>query len=109
VALAAPFDRATARARFETALAIDPTFAECQGSLAVIDILDGKVAEGRERATVALRLDRGSFSGALAQVLLAAGDGNADRARQIFDTALTTPIDGSGRTIAQSLAKMAMR
>lgn len=102
-------DRATARARFETALAIDPTFAECQGSLAVVDILDGKVAEGRERAAVALRLDRRSFSAALAQVLLAAGDGNPDRARQIFETALTTPMDGSGRTIAQSLAKMGMR
>ena len=55
-----PRDR---RARFETALAIDPTFAESQGSLAVIDILDGNVAARSERATVALRLDRAMLLG----------------------------------------------
>lgn len=101
-------DRVTARARFETALAIDPNFAECQGSLAVVDILDGRVAEGRERASVALRLDRESYSTALALTLLATGDGNAERARKIFETALTAPIDDSGRTIAQSMAWMGM-
>jgi tetratricopeptide (TPR) repeat protein len=101
-------DRVAARARFETALAIDPNFAECQGSLAVVDILDGRVAEGRERASVAMRLDRESASTALAMALLATGDGNAERARRIFETALTTPIDDSGRTIAQSMARMGM-
>lgn len=102
-------DRVRAHERFATALAIDPNFAECQGSLAVVDILDGNVAEGRERATVALRLDRQCFSGALAQTLLAAGDGRADRARAIFDAALTMPIDASGRTIAQSLARIGLK
>ena len=101
-------DRTSARARFETALGIDPTFAECQGSLAVIDILDGDVAEGRERASVAIRLDRRCSSAALAQTLLAAGDGDPARAQRIFETALGTPIDESGRTIAQALARMGM-
>ena len=102
-------DRITARGRFEHALAIDPTFAECQGSLAVIDVLEGNIAEGRERATVAFKLDRDCFSASLAQVLLAAGDGNPARAQRIFETALTTPVDAGGRTIAQSLAKLGMR
>ncbi|MGK6317894.1 tetratricopeptide repeat protein [Sphingomonas sp. DT-204] len=101
-------DRTTARKRFETALEIDPAFAETQGSLAVLDVLDGRIAEARERATVALRLDRQSYSAALAQTLLAAGDGDRERARRIFETALTTPIDGSGRTIAQALARMGL-
>ena len=101
-------DRTAARKRFATALEIDPTFAETQGSLAVLDILDGKVAEGRECATVALRLDRQSHSAALAQMLLAAGDGDQKRAQRIFETALTTPIDDTGRTIAQALARIGL-
>ena len=102
-------DRSTARARFETALALDPTFAESQGSLAVVDLLEGKVEEAERRSEIALRLDRHSYSAALARALLAAGSGRPEDARRIFDFALSTPIDDSGRTIAQALATMGLR
>ena len=101
-------DLATARARFEHALDIDPNFAETHGSLAVLDALAGDMNSARERATVALRLDRESFSAALAMTLLTAAAGNPGASQEIFHRALHTPIDGTNRTIAQSLARMGM-
>lgn len=102
-------DLATAKARFETALALDDTFAEAQGSIAVIELLEGHIEESRRRTEVALRLDRKSFSAAFASMLLAAGDGDTDKAKRIFDIAVNAPIDGSGRTVAQSLARLGTR
>jgi tetratricopeptide (TPR) repeat protein len=102
-------DFGTARARFETARALDDSFSEAQGSLAVMDLLAGRVEEAQRGIVVALRLDRQSFSGALGAMLLAAGAGDTEKARRIFETALRTPIDGSGRTVAQSLARLASR
>lgn len=101
-------DFTTARERFETALELDPTFAETHGSLAVLDILEGDPEKGRERSNVALRLDRNCYSAALARVLLASAGGDADSARRIFETAIQTPVDGSGRTIAQALARIGL-
>lgn len=98
-------DLAASRARFETALAIDPTFAETHGSLAVLDILAGDLDKGRERSDVALRLDRQCYSAALARTLLASAGGDEASARRIFETAINTPVDASGRTIAQALAR----
>jgi tetratricopeptide (TPR) repeat protein len=101
-------DLASARARFETALAIDDTFAETHGSLAVLDLLEGNVEGAREKSEVALRLDRQCYSAALARSLLAAGAGDEKTARRIYDAAINTPVDGSGRTIGQALAKLGM-
>ena len=101
-------DMAAARARFETALALDDTFAESHGSLAVLDLLEGNAEGARERSEIALRLDRQCYSAALARSLLAAGAGDQATARRIYETALNAPIDGSGRTIAQALAKLGM-
>lgn len=99
-------DAATSRQRFEHALALDPTFAETHGSLAVLDLLSGDIAAARERAKVATRLDRQSYSAALAQAMLSAGDGDAEKSRAIIERALHTPLDGTGRTLAQALARM---
>ncbi|MEI9851963.1 MAG: tetratricopeptide repeat protein [Sphingomonas sp.] len=102
-------DTAAARERFERACALDDAFAEAQGSLAVVDLLDGRIDEAKRRTAVALRLDRQCFSGALAAMLLAAGAGDGDKAKRIFETALDTPTGDGGRTIAQSLARLASR
>ncbi|MFA6114569.1 MAG: tetratricopeptide repeat protein [Sphingomonas sp.] len=101
-------DQVTSRARFDHALELDPTFAETHGSLAVLDLLAGDLEEARRKSDVALRLDRQCYSAALAKSLLAASDGNHETARRIFEHAARTPIDGSGRTIGQALAKMGM-
>jgi tetratricopeptide (TPR) repeat protein len=101
-------DLVSARARFETALELDDTFAESHGSLAVIDLLEGNVEGAREKSEIALRLDRQCYSAALARSLLAAGAGDQATAQRIYDAAVNTPIDGSGRTIGQALAKLGM-
>jgi len=101
-------DMAAARARFETALRLDDTFAETHGSLAVLDLLEGNAEGAREKSEIALRLDRQCYSAALARSLLAAGAGDQATARRIYEVAVNTPIDGSGRTIGQALARLGM-
>jgi Tfp pilus assembly protein PilF len=101
-------DVPTARARFETALALDDSFAETHGSLAVLDVLAGNVEEAKRKSEIALRLDRQCYSAALARSLLAASKGDQETARRIFERAASTPIDASGRTIGQALARMGL-
>lgn len=101
-------DLASARARFETALELDDTFAETHGSLAVLDLLEGNVEGAREKSEIALRLDRQCYSAALARSLLAAGAGDEATARRIYEAAVNAPIDDSGRTIGQALARLGM-
>lgn len=98
-------DLETGKSRFEHALALDDRFAETQGSLAVVAILEGRIEEAKRRAAIASRLDRESFSTALAAMLIAAGEGDPERARKIFESALRAPIDGDNRTFAQALAQ----
>jgi tetratricopeptide (TPR) repeat protein len=97
-------DYQTSRARFETALSIDDTFAETHGALAVLDIVEGKLESGRRRADVAQRLDRNSFGGALARSLLLSAGGDPAAARRVIDLAMNVPIGSGGRTLAQALA-----
>lgn len=99
----------TARLRFEHALSLDDSFAESHGSLAALDVLEGKLDEARRNVVIAKRLDRASFSAALAEMLLAAGAGDAETSRRIFEAALATPLDASGRTLAQSFARLGAR
>ncbi|QNA82943.1 tetratricopeptide repeat protein [Sphingomonas sp. So64.6b] len=101
-------DTITSRARFEAAMALDATFAETHGSLAVLDLLGGDIAEATRKSDIALRLDRKCYSAALAKSLIAASGGDQVTARRIFDHAARTPIGESGRTIGQALAKMGL-
>ena len=86
---------------------LDDTFAEAHGSLAAIDAMEGKAESARQHLEVALRLDRNSFSAALAGVLLASSDGDGDRARRIFEMALKQPIM-PGKTLGAALAGIAL-
>lgn len=99
-------DRNTARERFEHALALDDTFAESHGSLAVLAALEGEAAEAERGAEVARRLDRGSFSAALARVLLASGSGDQALAGKIIERAVREPVGTSGRTLLDVIARM---
>ncbi|MEH3040404.1 MAG: hypothetical protein PGN21_10125 [Sphingomonas paucimobilis] len=96
-------DHATARDRFDHALTLDDNFAEAHGALGVLDLLAGDTTSARRRIAVATRLDRDCFAAALGQVLIAQGEGNADRVQAILATALHAPIDDSGRTLAQAM------
>jgi tetratricopeptide (TPR) repeat protein len=96
---------AAARAAFERALALDNNFAESHGSLAVMAILEGKQEDAKRLTQIAMRLDKHSFSAALAQSLLLQAQGEPELAARIIDRALNTPIDADGSTIAHAIAK----
>jgi Tfp pilus assembly protein PilF len=102
-------DLVRARQRFETAVAVDGTFAEAQGGLAVIDVIEGRLDEGRRRAQTALRLDRMCFSGVLARSLLLEAEGETAAAERLRNAALNVPVGPSGQTIAQMAALLGAR
>jgi len=102
-------DFVRARQRFETAIAVDDTFAEAHGGLAVIDVLEKRFDEARRGARTALRLDRECFSGVLARSLLLEAEGDSTAAGRLRQAALETPVGPSGQTIAQMAAMLAAR
>ena len=102
-------DLETSKSRFEAALALDANFSESHGSLAVIDVVQNRPVEARRRIRTALGLDQKCFSAILAQTLLLSAQGQPDQARALFDKALHTPMDNTGRTISQSLSRLGLK
>jgi len=98
-------DLAAARAGFERALALDERFAQAQGGLAVVELTEGRIAEGKRRTQLALRLDRHCLSAIFAKMMLLTQQGRGDIADRIRDAALHRPIDASGRTLAQEVIR----
>ena len=94
------------RVRFETALAIDPTFSETHGSLAVISIMSGKIIEAERLVKTAFGLDRKCFSAALAKSLLASADGHEKAAKKLLERAFETTIGKDGRTLGEALLSL---
>lgn len=101
-------DVQTAKERFETAMNLDHNFAESHGALAVIDVLDGNLEKARKAVRTAIGLDKNCFSAILAQSLIISSQGKPDVAKAILDRGLNTPIDDSGRNLAQSMVKMGL-
>lgn len=102
-------EMAIARQRFERALALDDTFGEAHGGLAVLAVTQGRTDEATHRADVALRLDRKGLGGTLAQTLLLELKGDSATAERMRDIALNRPVGMGGQTIAQRLALAAGR
>ncbi|WP_426000359.1 tetratricopeptide repeat protein [Caulobacter sp. DWR1-3-2b1] len=102
-------DLDSSRTRFEAALALDETFSEAHGGLAVIDLLQGAADSAEQRARRAMRLDRAGFGGALATSMLADQRGDAQTAQRIRETALNAPAGPGGRTILQSMSSIGAR
>lgn len=94
-----------ARRRFETALAHDDSFGEAQGSLAVVELLQGEAASAQRRIAVARRLDRRAFSASLAAMLWEQSHGHPEKAERILQSALQQPIMPDGTTLTHALVK----
>lgn len=99
-------DRSAAKARFVRARDLDPTFAEAHGSLAVMDLLEGRPHDAERSLRIARGLDRQCFSSALGDTLLATARNDSALAEAIFRRALKAPIDDSGRTVGTALTKL---
>jgi tetratricopeptide (TPR) repeat protein len=102
-------DLGSAREVFERTLALDPTFSESHGSLGVVEFMEGNIDVAKSLASRALRLDRESFSGALLTSTLLSGAGKTEDGTRIFERALTTPIDATGRTLLDAMVRMGIR
>ncbi len=63
-------DLSEARDRFQRAVAIDGTFAESYGGLAVLDLAEGRSQEAEQNCQIALRLDPACLGGILARTIL---------------------------------------
>jgi tetratricopeptide (TPR) repeat protein len=99
-------DLVEARIIFERTLALDGTFSESHGSLGVIEMMEGNLEAAKALAARALRLDRQSFSGALVTSMLLSSGGNSEAANKIMERALTTPMDGQGRTLTDAMMRL---
>ncbi len=99
-------DLGQARTTFDHVVALDPAFSEGHGGLAVLDAIEGKSESAHQSSRVALRLDRNSMGGALAQSLLMDARGESEAAERIRATALAHPIGPGGRTLAQVLSTL---
>ncbi|MBC7987857.1 MAG: tetratricopeptide repeat protein [Sphingomonadaceae bacterium] len=93
---------------FDRAMAIDGSFAESHGGLAVLDLLDGDATAAERGAERALRLDRASFGGALARILILQARGNAEQANELLTAALAAPAGPGGKSIGDVLGVMAL-
>ncbi len=96
-------DGEAAKERFRKALDTDDTFSEAHGSLAVMDVLGGDIEEGKRKAEIAMRLDRSSFSSALAGILIANANHNAEAAERILKRALSSKVLPGGETLEQAI------
>lgn len=101
-------DRSQGRIRFERALAIGED-AEAQGSMAVIEALDGRRDEASRRIEAALRLDSECVSVRLAQAMLSAEEGDQQSAKALFESVLQMPINEQGQTAVEMLAKLGLK
>lgn len=98
-------DTAGARLNFERARALDDTFSEVHGGLAVLAIVDGDLDKARERMRIALRLDGQSLGGRLAQMMLLEQAGKPEASAAILRKALAAPLGPNGQTLQQALAE----
>lgn len=101
-------DLAASRAAFEKALALDDTFAESHGALAVLDLVEGHAESGRRRSQVSQRLDRRSLGAILAASFVKADDGDLDAAERMRRMALNMPVGPKGETVADALVALGL-
>lgn len=102
-------DYAKARADFERAEAVDDTFAEIHGGLAVLDVADGKQTDAARRIQIALRLDKNCFGAALAKSMMLEKAGHRKAALKVREIALSTPIGPNGQTMEQMMVGFGTR
>jgi tetratricopeptide (TPR) repeat protein len=83
-----------AEVAFERALAIDRTFAETHGGLAVVAVMQGRTDEARDSIKRALRLNPQAMSPKYAQMLLLRDSGQQEAADEMLDSVMARRVVG---------------
>ena len=98
-----------AEASLTRANAVDATFSENHGSLAVIAAMRGQAARAQELLRTALRLDRNSFSAAYAALLLQHGPQGGEAVLQQALAFLARQPGPGGGSMQQTVLRLASR
>ena len=97
-----------AKRSFEEALALDRTFGETHGGLAVVAVMSGKGVAAQPMVRRGLGLNPQSFSAQFAQSLLLKAEGNTTQAQKLVNSILGQGdggLVGFQRLIAQVVRK----
>ena len=87
------------------AKAIEPRFAETQGTLAVIALLKGDKSAAASQAKLASRLGANSFAGRFAQALIESNAGEQESAEATLEQILGSEINKQGETLVKALTR----
>jgi tetratricopeptide (TPR) repeat protein len=87
---------AKARAALDKSYALDRSFADTHGGLAVVDVMEGKDEEARIGIKKAQRLDPNAMAARYAELLLLQKSGDTEAARQLVNTTLDQPAYEGG-------------
>lgn len=95
-----------AKASFLKALELDRNFAETQGGLAVISVLENRHHDAEQEIKIALKLDPQCFSALFAKTLLLSRAGHGKIATKMIESVLTTTAVPGGGTLADMLKRV---
>ena len=91
-------DSTQARQALDRSYALDRTFGETHGGLAIVDIMDGMKERARQSIRRALKLNPNGLSAQYAEALLLKDAGQPEKALQLIDQVLDRTRPGSSDT-----------
>jgi tetratricopeptide (TPR) repeat protein len=92
-----------AREVFDKGIAVDRSYAEMYGGIAIVDILEKDETAARKNVAVALRLDKMSYAGNFAKILLLQNAQRLSQAEKVWKNLISSPIDETGKTLEQAV------
>lgn len=93
-----------ARETFESGLKIDRSYGEMYGGLAVIDVISGEHGQARQQISKSLRLNRQSYAGNFAKVLMLSDDETQySQAEKVWNNLMSSPSGEDGKTMEEAI------
>lgn len=94
---------ALARDVFDRGVEVDRSYAEMYGGIAIVDILEKDETAARKNVAIALRLDKMSYAGNFAKILLLQNAQRLSQAEKVWKNLISSPIDDTGKTLEQAV------
>ncbi|RZU38475.1 tetratricopeptide repeat protein [Fluviicoccus keumensis] len=98
-----------ARQAFQASYALDPDYAETLGGLAAVDALEGHRAKAEQGIRRALALDAACMAAQVAELVLLRQEGNDVEVEALVREMLGRPVDESGESGLDLLARQVRR